>query len=102
KQDDFTSSTTPTFGVKIGDMSSTAGDDASACWFWFTVPLSNNGLNFGPWPVTITGGAAAISRAIGFQLPVIDYLSQETASITPVLTSVWLKNISRQRLNTHL
>lgn len=102
KQDDFTSSTTPTFGQKIGDISSTAGDDASMCWFRFVGPWDNAGLPFNPFPVTITGGAAAISRGLIMQIPVIDYLSQETGSITPNFTQVWIKNLQRPYLNTAL
>jgi len=102
KQDDFTSSTTPTFGAKIGDLSSTAGDDASMCWFYFVVPNENDGLPFGPWPVVITGGAAAISRALLIQIPKIAYLSQQTGSITPNFTKVWIKNLQRPYMNTAL
>lgn len=102
KQDDFTSSTTPTFGQKIGDVSSTAGNDASMCWFRFVGPSENAGLPFNPWPVTITGGAAAISRGLILQIPKVEFLSQETGSITPTFTQVWIKNLQRPYMNTAL
>lgn len=102
KQDDFTSSTTPTFGQKIGDVSSTAGNDASMCWFRFVGPTENAGLPFSPWPVTITGGAAAISRGLILQVPKVPYLSQETGSISPNFTQVWIKNLQRPYMNTAL
>lgn len=104
KQDDFTSSTTPAFATKIGDMSSTAGDDASACWFFLGSPRSNEGLSYNPWPVTITGGAAAISRAITALFPVVTFTDQGTQSLTPALPNpnvkpYWLMNPGRPGQN---
>lgn len=104
KQDDFTSSTTPTFGTKIGDMSSTAGDDASACWFFFGSPRSNEGLAFSPWPVVITGGAAAISRGAAAVFPIVDFTDQGIQSLVPALPNkntkpYWLMNPSRPGQN---
>ncbi|MGW3992226.1 hypothetical protein ACWEF6_01945 [Amycolatopsis sp. NPDC004772] len=100
KQDDFTSSSTPTFATKIGDVSSTAGDDAGMFWDFFSEPDGNAGLPFGGDTITITGGAAAISRSIVVQFPAVAYAGQETASITPTLTSAWFKVPARPSLNT--
>jgi len=100
KQDDFTSSSSPLTALKIADISSTAGDDAGMAWYAYGFPAANEGLPFLPWPLTITGGAPAISRGITFQLPVIEYLSRETGSITPTFTKVWIKNIARPYMNT--
>lgn len=104
KQDDFTSSTTPAFATKIGDMSSTAGDDASACWFFLGSPRSNEGLSYNPWPVTITGGATAISRALTALFPVVTFTDQGSQSLTPVLPNpnvkpYWLMNPQRPGQN---
>jgi len=102
KQDDMTSTTTPTFATKVADTSSTAGDDASMSWFYYQVPRSNDGLPFGGATVLVTGGAAAVSRSSWIQLPVVDNIGQATATVTPTLTNVWLKNIGRPSLNTPL
>lgn len=101
KQDDLTSTAVPAFATKIADISSTAGDDASMFWDMWTIPASNVGLSFlpGNGTIAVTGGASAISRAMTFFLPVVDYLTQETGSITPTLTTVWLKNVLRPSLN---
>lgn len=99
KQDDMTSSTTPTFGTKIGDISSTAGDDASMCWFRFTLPRDNDGLTFNSWPITINGGTTAISRGLSLVFPVSANSGQDAASVTPDMNDVWLKNVLRPNLN---
>lgn len=99
KQDDMTSSTTPTFATKIGDVSSTAGDDASMFWDFFSEPDGNAGLPFGGDTVTITGGVAAISRSIVVQFPAVTYASQDTTNVAPAMTDVWLKNVLRPNLN---
>jgi hypothetical protein len=97
KQDDFTSSSVPSLYTKIADTSSTAGNDAGMFWGYYTSLNSNLGLSFNPWPITITGGAAAISRGGLFALPPIDYTGTDTASVTPALAwdEYWIKNPSR-------
>lgn len=100
KQDDFTSSSVPLFSTKIQDWSSTAGNDAGAFWDYTLIPPSNDGLSINNFPITITGGAAAISRSGSFFIPAVDYLSQDTSVITPTLTSAWFKVPSRPSLNT--
>jgi len=108
KQDDMTSSTTPSFATKIGDVSSTTGDDASMCWFYFASPTANAGVSFTVWPVVITGGAAAISRGMAVQIPVVDNIGVETQTVTPSLQDVtgvekvWIKNLQRPYMNTAL
>lgn len=102
KQAGFTSSSSPLTALKIADISATAGDDAGMAWYAYAFPASNEGLPFSPWPLTITGGVAAISRAITFQLPVVQYVSRETGSITPTFTQVWIKNLARPYMNTAL
>lgn len=102
KQDDMTSSALPGGWTKLGDLSSTAGDDASAFWDVAFVPRSSDGVVNNPFPIAITGGAVAISRAAMFYLGVVDNIGQETATVTPTLTNVWLKNIGRPSLNTPL
>jgi hypothetical protein len=100
KQDDLTSSSTPAFATKIGDVSSTTGDDASMFWDYFPETTANTGGPFGGDAVTITGGVAAANRAISVQFPAVDFVGQETTNITPTLTSAWFKVPARPSLNT--
>jgi hypothetical protein len=104
KQDDMTSSAVPTFATKIGDVSSTAGDDASMFWDYFAVPPQNEGLSFGGDTVAITGGAAAISRAISVQVPADPTTDATSISYTPVFPNknrkpYWLMNPARPGQN---
>jgi hypothetical protein len=49
--------------------------------------------------MTVTGGAAAISRTLMFAYRPADYVTSETASTTPAMSDVWLKNVLRPNLN---
>ncbi|TDP97644.1 hypothetical protein [Labedaea rhizosphaerae] len=49
--------------------------------------------------VTVTGGVAAASRAASIVVPRAAYVTQETATVTPAQTGVWLKNIGRAYLS---
>lgn len=49
---------------------------------------------------TVTGGAAAISRALVAGLRKADYVNRDTTSITPTLTQTWIKNLVRPYANT--
>lgn len=107
KQDDFTSSAVPTFATKIGDFSSTAGDDAGMFWDFFSNPASNAGLSFGGDIVAVTGGAAAVSRAISVQIPANQVTDQASTSYTPVFPSqntkpYWLMNPARPGQNVRV
>jgi len=52
-----------------------------------------------PGTSAYTGGSAAISKARLLYLIRRDYVSRETAGVTPVLDGVWIKNISRPSQN---
>ncbi|MFD4196617.1 hypothetical protein [Amycolatopsis thermoflava] len=49
--------------------------------------------------LTVTGGAAAISRAAVFALQRAAYLTRDTANVTPNMGRVWIKNLQRPYLN---
>lgn len=107
KQDDFTSSATPTFATKIGDVSSTAGDDSGMFWDYFSNPASNAGLLFGGDIVAITGGAAAASRAVSVQIPANQVTDQASTSYTPAFPNpnvqpYWLMNPGRPGQNVRI
>jgi hypothetical protein len=99
KQDDWTSTTRPA-GVPadIGSSSTTLGDDQGIAWAYQiqTVKTAVGASSF-----TVTGGAAAVSRGIVFEL-----LANETTqsnSITPSLGGrTWLKFLHRPFLNTEV
>jgi hypothetical protein len=106
KQDDWTASTVvalPNF-AHGGERISTTGDDAAIIFDYrliTTGPISMGSTSFG-----ITGGAAAISRGLIWDMPIRAFTNQETTSVTPsLLTSLrddqaWLKNPSRPGLNS--
>jgi hypothetical protein len=101
KQDDWTSVTSgPAGWAAIGSVVSTAGDDAAQAWS-FIVQTAKADLAAST--AVVTGGAAAISRsgAIAFYHANLT-LSAETASITPTITGVWLKDITKPFLNRKL
>lgn len=101
KQDDWTTiSTGPVGFVGIGSVVSTAGDDAAQAWS-FIVQTTKSDL--GASTAQATGGAAAISRsgAMSFYHANLT-LSAEVASITPTITDVWFKSITKPFLNRTL
>lgn len=96
KQDDWTSLTAGPAGfVAIGDSISTAGDDAAQAWSYL---VQTTKANLAISTSTVTGGASAISRsaalAFGPTTPT------QTGSVTPTLSTGWLKSLSRPFLNT--
>lgn len=97
KQDDSTAITQRSGFTGIGSVnSSTAGDDASQYWYY---QIQTTATNLASGTHTVTGGAGAISRAITVALEHAVYLNTQTASVTPTLTSVWLKSPTRPFLN---
>jgi hypothetical protein len=108
KQDDFTSTAGSVFGTKVADVVSTAGDDAGMSWWYLSVPNSNVGLSFNPFPLTVTGGAAAISTGVTIIWPSNLTTGTDTTTITPTLVGLdgqpaaWLKFPSRPSLNTRI
>lgn len=108
KQDDWTSTTTPAFGTKIGDPISTAGDDAGMTWTYFATVGPPTTPSWGGVSLTVTGGVSAISRGATVAFATADYVGRDTANLTPTLADVtgvqkvWLKNLQRPYMNTAL
>jgi hypothetical protein len=72
----------------------TAGDDET---IFVLTRLSSAGVAASS--VTMTGGASALSEGAMLRFTRRPYISQETASVTPTITAVWLKNIQQPFLN---
>jgi hypothetical protein len=98
KQDDGTPGVVPGPALTLmGLLSSTAGDDASL-WIAGAIAASSGAEPARTTPMV--GGAAAISRAVSFSIPLADFVHEETQTITPSLDRVWIKNVQRPYLNT--
>lgn len=93
KQDDWTS-TTPSTGTKIGDPSTTLGDDQGITW---ARTIQTAKANIGSGTFTVSGGATAVSRAL--VISIAPHMSSQSSSITPVLDDVWIKSLGRPFLN---
>lgn len=72
----------------------TAGDDQTLLW-WRKVTETDGAAG----SITMTGGVAAVSEVALLRFTKRPYISQETATVTPTLTNVWLKNIGKPFLN---
>ncbi|MBB4689830.1 hypothetical protein [Amycolatopsis jiangsuensis] len=96
KQDDWTGAVGRGF-AEIGDWSSTAGDDA-AMWWEYTVQ-GDTDIDFTTATLTVTGGAAAISKSAALAFRRAAYVTRQTTTVTPVLDSAWIKNPQRPSLN---
>lgn len=97
KQDDWSSAPTVSgWDSEAGQVAATAGDDAGHVW-WVRAKTSTSQQPAGSW--TVTGGGSAISKAAMAFFPPRPYVSQDTASNVPNMTSVWLKNVLRPNLN---
>lgn len=88
KQDDWTS-VAPLAGMaEIGEVFSTAGSDAGQVWDYL---IQTAAADIPAGSFVVTGGAGAISRGLVAVMPVAPYLTRATASVTPAMTSVWLR-----------
>lgn len=88
------------FFAAIGNVISTAGDDAAQHWSYRVYPAKKN-LNSST--ASVIGGGPAISRSAGVVFYHADLtLTTETSSITPTITQVWLKDITKPFLNRPL
>jgi hypothetical protein len=85
-------------GGPLTTLPNATGDGSSG--FWGVVPASANLTSFPSQTLTVVGGVAAVSRALTMAWRQADYVTRDTASLTPVPSSVWLKNPSRPSLNT--
>jgi hypothetical protein len=96
KQDDWTSVAPLATMTEIQEAFTTLGDDAGQVWDYV---VQTTATNIAAGSFTVTGGATAISRAVIAAFAPADYITQDTTSITPVLTEVWLKSVSKPFLN---
>ncbi|MFI6308496.1 hypothetical protein ACIBCH_41940 [Amycolatopsis thailandensis] len=100
KQDDWSSApTTAAWTSEMGQIAATAGDDAGHVW-WLQARTDTTQKPAGFW--TVTGGAAAISKAALVAFGRRPNVGVETSVITPLLDSVWVKNVRRPSLNRKL
>ncbi len=98
KQDDWTSVATIAGATEIDEPSSTLGDDQGIVWDYQNVP--QGALNVVAGTFTVTGGVSARNLGCVVVLRRGDQpMSVETGSITPVINSVWLKDVFRPFLN---
>lgn len=99
KRDDWTNTSVPGAPVvtKIGDPSTTLGDDQGISWGYL---IETDATFVGNAAFLISGGAPEISRSITAEFRAASLI--ETSSITPVLDGVWLKSLGRPFLNRKL
>ncbi|MEC3975083.1 poly-gamma-glutamate hydrolase family protein [Amycolatopsis sp. H20-H5] len=88
----------PAFSDQQGG-SNTTGTNAESMWSWRTNAAANLRI-LASGVSTYTGGSSAISRSRLLYVPRRAVTDRDTAVITPVPASVWLKNPSRPSLNT--
>lgn len=100
KQDDWSAVAVVPLFTHASEVQSTAGDDAAMIIDYRLVTTGPS--SYGASSFTVTGGVSAISRAIMLDLPVRPFTNQETATITPTFTQVWIKNLQRPYMNTAL
>lgn len=95
KHDDWTSVATLSGFTEIDEPSTTTGNDQGLVWDYKveTVPSDIAASSF-----VVTGGAAAISK--GAVVAIEPDVLQQTNSITPSISTVWVKSIRRPFLNT--
>jgi len=96
KQDDWTSVATLAGATEIGEATSTAGNDAGQVWDYL---IQTTAADIAAGSFVVTGGAAAISRGMTVGFAHADYLNEQTATVTPALSAVWLKSPTRPFLN---
>jgi len=96
KQDDWINVATLAGFTEIQETVSTGGNDSGQVWDY---QIQTTKVNLSTSSFVVSGGAAATSRSIALALSHADYLNQQINSVTPTLTSVWLKSTTRPFLN---
>lgn len=97
KQDDWTSVDQLSFAVEIGELVSTAGDDAGMVWDrLYPVDVVDSAVG----AFTVNGGTSATSLGGVVELAAATLV--QTASIVPTIGGVWLKSIRFPFLNRQL
>lgn len=96
KQATWTSVATLAGATEIGEPTSVLGSGASMVWDY---AIQTTKANISSGSFVVTGGVAAISRGAAVALQHAPWLNEQVVTLTPVLTSVWLKSVSRPFLN---
>lgn len=96
KQAVLTSVATLAGMTELLDISVSAGDDASSV---IDYQIQTTATAVAASSFVVTGGVSAISRGLVTVFPHAPFLDEQTSSLTPTLTAVWLKSISRPFLN---
>ena len=86
--------TTPGGMVAVTSVNNTQGSGDSLAVFLAAYPTA-----VPSGTVTVTGGAAAISRALLFALAPAAYVTRDTTNVTPTMQVAWIKNLQRPYLN---
>lgn len=96
KQDDATSVSLFAWNNSLYNVPATAGNDSDLFAVGYGSPVAGT---FPSQVISVTGGAAAISRSTAVTFPKIAFTNQEINSITPAVAYYRIKNPSRPSLN---
>jgi hypothetical protein len=96
KGDDWTSVATIPGATEFGDASSTTGNDIGMAWD-FTQQYAAAPFDVPAGSFVVTGGAAAVSR--GGVVALAPTTLVQAGSVTPTISTVWIKNLTRPFLN---
>lgn len=80
--------------VALSRDSLTTGDDETVTWWVKEASADEAAGTF-----VMTGGVAALSKSTTIRFTRKPYVSQETATVTPTITTVWMKNLLQPFLN---
>lgn len=80
------------------EVTSTAGGGAGEVIDWTVQGATALSFTAGAW--VVTGGSSAISSALSQAFVSAPYITRDTATITPNMSVIWLKNPRRPNLNT--
>jgi hypothetical protein len=94
---EVTTSTTLNLFQNAQVFSTAVGADQAG--LWQVAPASANVTSVAAQTLTITGGVAAVSRAVLFALRRAPWMLRETTTITPINTKFWIKNLRRPNNN---
>jgi len=97
KQTTSTGDTPPSGWTLISRDTATAGNDETGIWYQKT-----SSANSVAGAITGLGGSAAVSKSTILRFTRRPYLVQETANLTPTISTVWMKNIAQPFLNRQI
>lgn len=87
---------TLTARTQIANTSSSAGSGATQTWFYAAGVVAGGII---ATAITVTGGSAAVSEGLVAVLQQAAYMTQDTATVTPAQSTVWLKSPLKPFLN---